>query len=213
MVQGGLSETTRQCGKPTCACHSDPSRRHGPHLYLTFRKDGKSHATYIAPEHAVEVREAHAAWARFWEIGCALAGLNRTQMQAQWQQPRANSGDIANQTEATLMIQVRHLQRSFGEGLIAEAVDDLWEDWMRHADELLEDESLINTVYEGLARRCPRSKTFGRRGIHAEVVLRMLLLKHVRDWSYADCLVREVRANLVYRQFTRGGEREERAGR
>jgi hypothetical protein len=87
MVQGGLSETTRQCGKPTCACRSDPSRRHGPHLYLTFRQDGKSHATYIAPEHAVEVRQAHAAWARFWEIGCALADLNRTQMQAQWQQP------------------------------------------------------------------------------------------------------------------------------
>ena len=102
------------------------------------------------------------------------------------------------------MIQVRRLQRSFGEGLIAEAVDDLWEDWMRHADELLEDESLINTVYEGLALRCPRSKTFGRRGIPAEVVLRMLLLKHVRDWSY-EILVREVRANLVYRQFTRVG--------
>jgi hypothetical protein len=52
--------------------------------------------------------------------------------------------DIAHQTEGTFMIQAR-LQRSFGEGLIAEAVDDLWEDWIRHADEVLEDESLINT--------------------------------------------------------------------
>ena len=32
----------------------------------------------------------------------------------------------------------------------------------------------------------------------------MLLLKHVRNWSYA-VLEREVRANLVYRQFTRVG--------
>jgi transposase, IS5 family len=32
----------------------------------------------------------------------------------------------------------------------------------------------------------------------------MLLLKHVRDWSY-EILVREVRANLVFRQFTRVG--------
>src|SRR5258707_14678606 len=41
----------------------------------------------------------------------------------------------------------------------------------------------------------------------AEVVLRMLLLKHVRDWSY-ETLSREVRANLVYREFTRiGGEK------
>ena len=91
MVQGGLSETTRQCGKSTCACRSDSSRRHGPHLYLTFRKDGKSHAVYIAPQHAAEIRQAHAAWARFWEIGCALADLNRTEMQAQWQQSTATT--------------------------------------------------------------------------------------------------------------------------
>ena len=35
----------------------------------------------------------------------------------------------------------------------------------------------------------------------------ILLLKHVRDWSY-ETLSREVRANLVYREFTRiGGEK------
>jgi hypothetical protein len=36
------------------------------------------------------------------------------------------------------------------------------------------------------------------------VVLRLLILKHVRNWSYA-VLEREVRANLVYRDFTRVG--------
>jgi len=35
-------------------------------------------------------------------------------------------------------------------------------------------------------------------------VLRLLILKHVRNWSYA-VLEREVRANLVYRDFTRVG--------
>jgi len=38
----------------------------------------------------------------------------------------------------------------------------------------------------------------------AEVVLRLMVLKHIRNWSYA-VLAREVRANLVYRQFTRIG--------
>jgi IS5 family transposase len=33
------------------------------------------------------------------------------------------------------------------------------------------------------------------------MVLRLLILKHVRNWSYA-VLEREVRANLVYREFT-----------
>jgi IS5 family transposase len=36
------------------------------------------------------------------------------------------------------------------------------------------------------------------------VVLRLLILKHIRNWSYA-VLEREVRANLVYRDFTRVG--------
>jgi transposase, IS5 family len=36
------------------------------------------------------------------------------------------------------------------------------------------------------------------------MVLRLLLLKHVRNWSF-DTLEREVRANLVYRDFTRIG--------
>ena len=34
--------------------------------------------------------------------------------------------------------------------------------------------------------------------------MRLLLLKHVRDWSFA-VVEREVRANLVYREFTRVG--------
>jgi IS5 family transposase len=33
------------------------------------------------------------------------------------------------------------------------------------------------------------------------VVLRLLVLKHMRNWSYS-VLEREVRANLVYRDFT-----------
>ena len=36
------------------------------------------------------------------------------------------------------------------------------------------------------------------------MVLRLLILKHVRDWSY-EVLEREVRANLVYRTFARIG--------
>jgi IS5 family transposase len=98
----------------------------------------------------------------------------------------------------------RHPQLSFAEGLIEEEVGPLWEEWMRQVDELLADQELVQIVYEALARRWPRSRTRGRPGTPAEVVLRLLLLKHMRNWSYA-VLEREVRANLVYRQFTRIG--------
>jgi IS5 family transposase len=95
-------------------------------------------------------------------------------------------------------------QLNFADGLIAEEVDELWEDWMRQVDQVLGDPQLLETVYAALAARWPKSRTRGRRGTPAEVVLRLLLLKHMRNWSYA-ILEREVRANLVYRQFTRVG--------
>jgi transposase, IS5 family len=105
------------------------------------------------------------------------------------------------------VIAVRRLQRKFADGFIAEAVEDLWEPWMRHADQALEDDALLLIIQQELAKRCKKSKTRGRKATPADVVLRMLLLKHVRDWSY-ETLSREVRANLVYREFTRiGGEK------
>jgi hypothetical protein len=78
-------------------------------------------------------------------------------------------------------------------------------------DKLLEDEQLLDTVYEAQGERHPQSRIRGRMQTPAEVWLRLLLLKHIRNWSY-DVLEREVRANLVYRAFTRMGD-EKGAGR
>ncbi len=102
------------------------------------------------------------------------------------------------------MIAMRRRQLSFADGLIAEEVSDLRDGWMEHADAVLADESIVSAVYEALAKRHPKSRSRGRYGAPAEVVLRLLILKHVRNWSYA-VLEREVRANLVYRDFTRVG--------
>jgi IS5 family transposase len=102
------------------------------------------------------------------------------------------------------VIETRRAQRTFGDGLIADEVKDLHEDWMKHADHVLADKEIVATVYEALSKRHPQSRTRGRRGVAAEVVLRLLVLKHMRNWSYG-VLEREVRANLVYRDFTRVG--------
>ena len=102
------------------------------------------------------------------------------------------------------MIEMRRAQLSFGDGLIAEEVSDLREDWMESADQVLADEAIVAAVYEALANRHPKSRSRGRLGAPAEVVLRLLVLKHIRNLSYV-ALEREVRANLVYRDFTRVG--------
>ena len=102
------------------------------------------------------------------------------------------------------MIKARSLPRGSAQGFLAEPIDDMWQGWMRKVDQVLDDEQLVDLVYEALVRRHPRSRTRGRLGTPAEVVLRMLVLKHLRNWSF-QILEWEVRANLVYRQFTRVG--------
>ena len=102
------------------------------------------------------------------------------------------------------MIKLRHTQPTVWEGLFAEEVAELWEPWMQVVDELLEDEELLDAVYQAQGERHGQSRVRGRRQTPAEVALRMLILKHVRNWSY-ETLEREVRANVVYRSFCRIG--------
>lgn len=99
------------------------------------------------------------------------------------------------------MIQTRRLQRRFADGLIAEEIKDLREPWMAHSDGVLQDDRLLEIVQQALAQRCKKSKTRGRPATTAEVVVRMLLLKHMLNYSYEQ-VTRAVRANLVYRDFT-----------
>jgi IS5 family transposase len=102
------------------------------------------------------------------------------------------------------MIRMRYQQPNLWETFFGEEVADLWEPWMRAVDELLEDDGILDTVYQAQGKRHSQSRTRGRHQTPAEVVLRMLILKHVRNWSY-ETLEREVRANVVYRGFCRIG--------
>jgi hypothetical protein len=77
MIQGSLSEITRQCGDASCACCHDPARRHGPHLYLKFNAAGKTYSVYVPPEQSALIKDAHGAWLRFQEIGTQVAAGNR----------------------------------------------------------------------------------------------------------------------------------------
>ena len=89
MIQGSLSETTRRCGNPNCACHRDPARRHGPHLYITWAQRGRSRSLYVPAKQAQRARRAHAAWAQFWEAAVALAVQNREQFRQQGQKEKS----------------------------------------------------------------------------------------------------------------------------
>jgi hypothetical protein len=68
-------------------------------------------------------------------------------------------------------------QRTLWEGVIDADVRALWEPWMIEADRLLDDENLIEVVFQAQGQRHARSSTLGRAQTPAETVLRLLLLK------------------------------------
>jgi len=69
-------------------------------------------------------------------------------------------------------------------------------------DPLLNDPALIDLASQALAKRRSRSADFGRPSIAPDRLLRCVVLKHLRGWSFRE-LERELRASLLYRRFTR----------
>ena len=69
-------------------------------------------------------------------------------------------------------------------------------------DRILEDDELFQRVKHDLSQRRPKTLITGRNSTPVEVILRMLALKHLYDWSYADT-VRFASDSLVLRWFCR----------
>ena len=78
----------------------------------------------------------------------------------------------------------------------------LKDDLLEPVDQLLDDPALVELVRQSLAARRPRSTRTGRPSIAPDRLLRCCVVKHLKGWSFRE-LEREVRSNLVYRQFTR----------
>ena len=100
MIQGGLSETTRRCGNLNCACHRDPARRHGPHLYITWTEKGRSRSLYVPADRVQQARRAHAAWTQFWACAVRLAADNRQEFRRQCQKEKSRSRRRHGSTKA-----------------------------------------------------------------------------------------------------------------
>ena len=76
---------------------------------------------------------------------------------------------------------------------------------MNHADQLLDDETIVAAgLRSAWASDIPRAAVAVGMVRRPRWCCACSILKHVRNWSY-EVLEREVRANLVYRDFTRVG--------
>jgi IS5 family transposase len=73
---------------------------------------------------------------------------------------------------------------------------------LKHLDRLLEDDVLFRQVKADLARRHPRTLLCGRHSTPVEVILRLLIIKHLYQWSFQETEDR-VNDSLVLRWFCR----------
>lgn len=81
LMRGSLVERLRRCGRPNCACASDPNRRHGG-KFLTVQLDGRTHALHVRPDDEPRVRAALGAYTTLWNVineltACELSDLKR----------------------------------------------------------------------------------------------------------------------------------------
>jgi len=84
---------------------------------------------------------------------------------------------------------------------LAQQVALLKDDLLDVVDPLLDDPQLIDFVRQCLAKRRPQSTRTGRPGIAPDRLLRCVVLKHMKGWSFRQ-LERELCSNLMYRRFT-----------
>jgi type II secretory pathway component PulJ len=51
-LKGTVLKRMMKCGQPQCACHRDPSRRHGPYFEWTYKAKGKTVNVKLSPQAA-----------------------------------------------------------------------------------------------------------------------------------------------------------------
>jgi hypothetical protein len=51
-LKGTVLKRLMKCGRPQCACHRDPAKRHGPYFEWTYKVKGKTVNVKLSPQGA-----------------------------------------------------------------------------------------------------------------------------------------------------------------
>ena len=89
-LKGTVLKRMMKCGKPTCACHRDPSQRHGPYFEWTYKVAGKTVNVKLSPQAAPLYQTATRQHRKLKAILTRLERLSRTAL-----------ARLAKQVEAT----------------------------------------------------------------------------------------------------------------
>jgi hypothetical protein len=57
ICKGSITERWIPCGTPSCACHKDTKKRHGPYFQLSWKEKGKTLSHFLSGEKVDLYRE------------------------------------------------------------------------------------------------------------------------------------------------------------
>jgi hypothetical protein len=77
-VKGTVLKRMMKCGRPQCACHHDPSKRHGPYFEWTYKVNGKTVNVKLTAESAPLYKAAAKQQRKLKTILTRLERLSRT---------------------------------------------------------------------------------------------------------------------------------------
>ncbi len=95
----------------------------------------------------------------------------------------------------------RHQQMNLFESILPASTVQMDAELMQ-IDALLDNDELFETIKADLAKRYPKTTTRGRHSTPVEVILRMLIVKHLYNWSFEET-EHFVNDSLSMRQFCR----------
>ena len=75
--KGTVLARLMRCRKPTCACATEPARRHGPYFEWTSKVAGKTVNIWLEPAAVTAYREGTAEWRRLRTLLRRMESLSR----------------------------------------------------------------------------------------------------------------------------------------
>ena len=77
-LKGTVLKRMMKCGRPQCACHHDPAKRHGPYFEWTYKANRKTVNVKLTAESALLYKAATKQQRKLKAILARLERLSRT---------------------------------------------------------------------------------------------------------------------------------------
>jgi hypothetical protein len=91
--KGTVLKRMMKCGKASCACTSDPDKRHGPYFELTYKANGKTVNVKLSPEAAPLYKAASLQYRKLKTLLTRLEKLSQIILRYQAKQAQSQQRD------------------------------------------------------------------------------------------------------------------------